>query len=242
MIVVANWKAYVESLTQAKELHALAKRLAKRATIVLAMPHPYLGAFSGSVPARAAQDLSLYESGAHTGEVTAAALSSLGVGYVIIGHSERRAQGESDEVVAKKVQLALKEKLVPVVCIGESVRDEDAKYLAVIRAQLAAVFTPLSQSERARVVIAYEPVWAIGKSSSEAIQPSDLGELVLYIRKVLAEYVSVRVAQKMVILYGGSADAVNARALLEGGGVDGFLVGRASVDPDTFSALVRSIT
>ncbi|HWH16202.1 MAG TPA: triose-phosphate isomerase family protein [Candidatus Paceibacterota bacterium] len=244
MLIVANWKAYVDSKEKAKKLYAAAKRLTPRADIVLAMPLPYLGLFGGATGAVAlgAQDVSVTTGGAQTGEVTAAVLGDIGARYVIVGHSERRAQGETDIEILEKVRRALAHKLTPILCIGESERDEEARYLGVVRGQLAAVFGELSQKERLSLVVAYEPVWAIGKTAAESIMPSDLGEMVLYIRKVLGEYLPGKSALEVPILYGGSAEPENARGLAGGSGVDGFLVGHASVDPVIFTALVKAVS
>lgn len=244
MLIVANWKAYVDSKEKAKKLHAAAKRLTSKVQIVLAMPFPYLSLFTGTKGAVAvgAQDVSVTTGGAQTGEVTAAMIADVGATYVIIGHSERRAQGDTDEIVLEKVRRALAHKLIPIVCIGERERDDEARYLSVVRAQLATVFSTLSQKERLSIVVAYEPIWAIGKTAADAITPTDLGEMVLYIRKVLSDYLPGKSALKIPILYGGSAEPTNARALAGGSGVDGFLVGHASADPVVFTALVKAVS
>lgn len=246
MLIVANWKAYVQSQTKAKQLFATAKRLATNADteIVLAPPAPYLGLLAPGNRSRvafAAQDLSLGTGGATTGEITAALLSELGVTYAILGHSERRALGETDEIVSEKVRHALANKIIPIVCVGERERDADAKYITLLRAQISAVFSPLSPKERLHTVIAYEPIWAIGKTASDAITPTDLAEMILYIRKVLGEYLPGKGASKVRIIYGGSVEPGNARLLASGTGIDGFLPGHSSVDSDIFSALVKSV-
>ncbi len=246
MLIVANWKAYVQSPVKAKQLVASAKRLATHADteIVLAAPAPYLGLLAPGNRSRvafAAQDLSVSTGGAATGEITAALLSGLGVTYAILGHSERRALGETDEIVSEKVRHALANKITPIVCVGEKERDIDAKYLTTLRAQIAAVFSPLSQKERMQTVIAYEPIWAIGKTAAEAITPSDLSEMILYIRKVLGDYIPGKGVSKVRIIYGGSVEPSNARALASGTGIDGFLPGHSSVDSDMFTALVKAV-
>lgn len=240
MLIVANWKTYVDTVEKAKKLRLTARRLTDKANIVLAMPYPYLGMFGKSKVGLAAQDIS-ESTKVDTGEVTGSMLASVNASYVIVGHSERRARGEGDALILEKVRRALAHKLTPILCIGESERDMDAKYLAVVRAQLHAVFQPLSQKERLSVVVAYEPVWAIGKTASESIQSTDLAEMVLYIRKVLGEYLPGKSAAKVTILYGGSTEPGNVRALAAGSGIDGFLVGHASVDAPTFAALVKAI-
>ncbi len=249
MLIVGNWKAYVESKAKAKALCASAKRLNAKGTheVVVAPPLPYLGLLAPAKPTAkgsglAAQDVSITVGGAETGEVTAGLLKELGVSYVIVGHSERRARGEDDEVVTEKARHALAHGMTPILCIGETERDADAHYLKKIRAQVTALMAALTPKERLSVVIAYEPVWAIGKSDQEAITPSDLGEMVLYIRKVLADFMPGRANQKVRILYGGSVDATNARALAVGTGIEGFLVGRASTDVAGFAGLVKALS
>lgn len=241
MLIVANWKTYVDSAEKAKKLHLAARRLTDKANIVLAMPYPYLGMFGKSKVSLASQDIS-ETTKVDTGEVTGSMLASVNASHVIVGHSERRARGESDTLILEKVRRALAHKLTPILCIGESERDMDAKYLSAVRAQLHSVFHPLSQKERLSIVVAYEPVWAIGKTASESIHSTDLAEMVLYIRKVLGEYLPGKSAAKVKILYGGSAEATNARDLAGGSGIDGFLVGHASVDAASFAALVKAVS
>lgn len=243
MLIVANWKAYVESKQKAKALFASAKRLSgtKGMEIVLAPAAPYLGLLAPanrSKVAFAAQDISDTTGGAATGEVTAAACADIGVKYVIVGHSERRARGENDALIAHKAQHALAHGLTPILCVGERARDADAQYLSFIRSQITSVFSILTAQERLQMVVAYEPIWAIGHSAAEAITPSDLTEMILYIRKVLAE----QVAGNIRVLYGGSVEPGNARDLAGGSGIDGFLVGHASTDPKEFTALVKAVS
>ncbi len=252
-MIVANWKAYVAQPDAAKALVATARRLAGKGSgknaprIVLAPPAPFLGMLMRADSAKdpvafCAQDLSDSTGGAATGETTAALLSALGVRYVILGHSERRAMGETDALIASKVQHALAQGLAPIVCIGERERDPASEYLHFLRAQIAAVFEPLSQKERAQIVLAYEPLWAIGKSAAESIAPADLHEMALYIRKVLAEYLPGQGAQAVPILYGGSVEPGNIRDLAAGSEVQGFLIGHASVDAASFAALVKAVS
>jgi len=248
MIIAANWKAYVESAATAKALAAAARRLAGKGenTIILAPPAPYLGLLASgkgkeAAFALAAQDVSDSTGGAATGETTAALLADLGVAYAIIGHSERRAMGETNELVASKVRHALAHSLTPIVCIGERERDAEASYLQFLRAELAAVFEPLSHGERTRIVLAYEPIWAIGKSAADSIHPSDLQEMVLYMQKVLADYLPGQGAAAIPILYGGSVEAENIVSLATDTGVQGFLIGHASASVASFSALVKAL-
>lgn len=250
MLIIGNWKAYVEDPKKALLLLEAAKKLVairgkgKKLEIVLAPPAPFLGMLSAGNKSKVsigAQDVSETTGGPQTGEVSVGAVKSIGVRYVILGHSERRARGESEASISIKAQHVLSQGLIPVVCVGESERDAEATYLHVLRAQIAAVLGPLQPDERERVVIAYEPVWAIGKSAAEAITPRDLHEMVLYIRKSLGDLVAQAAISNVRIIYGGSVDEGNIRVLAEDGGVDGFLVGRASTDPKIFTALIEAV-
>lgn len=248
MLVVSNWKCYVDTPQEAKQLLTTAKRLAARSRkvkLVLAPPAPYLAflaAGNRTKVAFASQDVSDATVRAATGEDSAMMIRAAGARYAIIGHSERRARGESDVLVAEKVKRALGDGLIPIVCIGEKERDEDASYLAFIKKQIAAVYSPLSPKERTLIILAYEPVWAIGKSAGDALASADLAEMVLYIRKVLNEYLPGKNAKSSLILYGGSVEASNVRSITDGSGIDGLLVGRASSDPTTFSALIKALS
>ncbi len=245
MLIIANWKAYIESVEKGKKLFAAAKRLSAKHEIVLAPPAPFLGILAHGNRSKVsfiAQDISRTTGGAQTGENTAAAIREAGATYALIGHSERRAMGEDNALVAKKLQHALAQGLTPVLCIGERERDAEGQYLAFLREEIESAFASLSQKERLQVVIAYEPIWAIGKSAAESITATDLTEMVLYIRKVLADLLPGRGASRARVLYGGSVEPENARALAQGSGIDGFLVGRASVEPDSFAALVKAVT
>lgn len=247
MLIAANWKAYVEDLAKAKKLTALAKRLAasSKHTLVLAPPAAFLGTLAAnnrSKVAFSAQDVSATTGGAKTGENTAAALASAGATYTIVGHSERRAAGDTDDIVAEKLAHALAQGLTPVLCVGERERDGSGRYLGFVREELASALKPLTAKERGRVIIAYEPIWAIGKSAADAIHVSDLSEMMLYIRKVLAELLPGKSASRATLLYGGSVEPANIRELAGASGTDGFLIGHASADPETFSALTKALT
>lgn len=246
MLIVANWKAYVEESAKAKKLFAVSKRLAKTtgSHIVLAPAAPLLGALAvrnKSEVKFAAQDVSVTTGGARTGEVTAQAYSAGGATYAIIGHSERRTAGDTDAIVADKLSHSLTHGLIPILCIGEHERDGEGRYLAVVREELTLAIEPLAPKERANVIVAYEPLWAIGRDAEHAIGPNDLAEMVLYIRKVLAELLPGKSSQRSLVLYGGSVEPGNVRDLAASSGVDGFLIGHASVDPHTFSLLVKQL-
>ena len=246
MLIIANWKAYVDDLKKAKKLFAVGKNLARttKSDIVLAPPAPLLGALAirnRSKVAFSAQDISVTTGGAKTGETTAGAYAQAGATYTIVGHSERRAAGDTDSVVAEKLVRAIAHELIPVLCVGEHERDGEGRYLAFIREELTAALTTLAPKERARAIVAYEPLWAIGKTAEAAINPNDLAEMVLYIRKVLAELLPGKSSAHSLVLYGGSVEPENIRSLAASSSVDGFLIGHASVDPAIFAQLVKEL-
>jgi triosephosphate isomerase (TIM) len=183
------------------------------------------------------QDVSAHDSGAYTGEISGAFLSALECSYVIIGHSERRTlHAESDEQVAAKVSAALRHNLVPIICVGETAEDLEkhgpsAVPVAQLRAALAGIDTA------ADIVVAYEPVWAIG--SGQAATPEQAEQVAAQLRTVLAELLGQDVAGKTRILYGGSVKANNIAAFMREPNVDGALVGGASLDLNEFASIVR---
>lgn len=247
MLIVANWKAYVEDIARAKKLLAVSKRLAKgtKNHIVLAPPAPLLGVLTANNKSNitfSAQDVSVTTGGALTGEGTAAAYAAAGATYAIIGHSERRAKGDTDTIVAEKLVRALAHTLTPILCIGEHERDGEGRYLGFIREEMTVALSALAPKERGKVIVAYEPLWAIGKTAADAIPPNELAEMTLYIRKVLAELLPGKSSARSLVLYGGSVESGNIRDLARTSSIDGFLIGHASVDPRTFTELVKQLT
>lgn len=246
MIIVANWKAKVGSVADAKKLIVASKKLADARihTVIVAPSAPYLGLFSLENKSKlqfAAQDITLTDGGAQTGEVTGAMLATLKAKYVIIGHSERRALGDTDADVLVKIKHALSSGLIPIVCVGEKERDAEAQYLSLLRAQIDSVYTGIQVKHHDSIILAYEPIWAIGKSASEGITPDDLTEMIHYIRKVLSVYLPHKKVEKVSILYGGAVEPSNAKALASSTGLNGLLVGHASTDSKLFTTLVKAL-
>lgn len=234
--------------------------------LVLAPSYTLLGAVAAATkPARsnsrsggnsfvrvAGQALSPYEDRAHTGGVSAAMLKAVGATWTIVGHSERRGApggaglpaqtGESNESVRAQVMRAQEEGLGVILCIGEAERDPSGTHFSVVAGQLASALQSGVAGKpgvvSSKLVIAYEPVWAIGKSSEDAMHPGDLREMVIFIRKTLADILGRPAGVRIPILYGGSVDATNAAPLLQEGDIAGFLVGRASADIDSFLELL----
>ncbi|RIQ21156.1 triose-phosphate isomerase [Jiangella rhizosphaerae] len=186
-----------------------------------------------------AQDLSQHDSGAYTGDISGAMLAKLGCTYVVVGHSERREyHGETDELVAAKIKAAYKHELTPILCIGEplEVRQEN-RHVEHTLAQLDGALDGLGAAQAASIVVAYEPVWAIG--TGEVATPDDAQEMAAAIRERLAKLYSAEVAAGVRILYGGSVKAANVKPIMEQPDVDGALVGGASINADEFALIAR---
>ena len=186
-----------------------------------------------------AQDLSAHASGAHTGEIAGSMLAKLGCTYVAVGHSERRADnGEDDGLVNAKVKAAVAAGLVPILCVGEplDVRQEGRQVEHTL-SQLDGALADVTAEQATTIVVAYEPVWAIG--TGEVATPEDAQEVCAAIRTRLAELYSGGLADGVRVLYGGSVKAANVAAIMAQEDVDGALVGGASIDPDEFVGIVR---
>jgi triosephosphate isomerase len=188
----------------------------------------------------AAQNCADKESGAYTGEVSASMVASTGAKYVILGHSERRAYyGETPEILKEKVKLALANGLTPIFCIGEVLEEREAnKHFDVVKTQLQASLFEFSAEDFAKIVLAYEPVWAIG--TGKTATPAQAQEMHAFIRETLIEKYGKEVADETSILYGGSVNAGNAKELFSNVDVDGGLIGGASLGVDKFLPIVEA--
>lgn len=186
-----------------------------------------------------AQDMSAHESGAYTGEISANMLTKLQANYVLLGHSERRAyHNESDELVNAKAKLALKNKLTPMIAVGETLEIRQAgNAVSHTVSQVKACFKNITADKAKEIVVAYEPVWAIG--TGEVATDEDAQEMCFEIRAALEKIYSNEIGQKIRILYGGSVKPSNIAGLMEQADIDGALVGGASLDPDEFIKIVR---
>lgn len=242
-IVAGNWKMNGSKESVSLLVNGLLKMEGSSAQVVVAPAFPYLSQvsemLSGSHIVLAAQNASDQPKGAFTGEVSTSMLNDFGVKYVLAGHSERRSlYGESDAMVALKVKAILAEGLIPMLCIGETLEERESdKTLEVCERQLNAVIELVGIDAFENIVIAYEPVWAIGTGvSASAEQAQDVHES---IRKYLSTF-SVSVSQRSQILYGGSVKASSSQALFAMPDIDGALVGGASLDADEFIAIIKA--
>ena len=247
-IVVANWKAsnniYKES---EKKINLLFKNLGKDKSKVDLIIAPNflqlfrLKSFFKRTLNLSAQDVSSFEDGSHTGEVTALSIKDSGIDYVIIGHSERRGQGDTSDIVIKKVKNAIKNDFKIILCIGEKERDENVEYLKIIENQIISVFSNVEKNKHENIIIAYEPVWAINNKNNLSIDAHSLHSMVIYIRKILLEKYGENVSKNTNIIYGGSITVDNAQDILWNGEVQGLLIGRASWEVDSLVNIIKNI-
>ncbi|USG68511.1 triose-phosphate isomerase [Brevibacillus ruminantium] len=243
-IVAGNWKMF-KTIADAKQFADAVKEQKKVAGVeqVICAPFTALSALAealqGTEIALGAQNMHFEEQGAFTGEISPLMLKEIGVRYVIIGHSERRQYfNETDESVNKKTKAALQHGLKPIVCVGESLEEREAgKTAEVVGTQTKAALSGVSVEQLADVVIAYEPIWAIGtgKSSTSA----DANETIAIIRSVIAEDFGQEAAAAVRIQYGGSVKPENIASYMAESEIDGALVGGASLTADSFIQLVQ---
>ncbi len=245
-LVIGNWKMNPRTLAEARKNFLSIKKEAgkyRNVDVALAAPFVYLPELSTSASAGlalAAQNVSAEKEGAYTGEVSAGMLKGLKTKYVIIGHSERRAMGETNALIAKKMQAVLASGMTPVLCVGETERDHDMWYLGAVKTQLEECLAGVPKSAFGKIVIAYEPVWALSSTENRRdATPEDFEEMRIYIQKVLADIAGGAV-NNLTILYGGSVDEKNAWGFLSLGNADGLLPGRASLTPKKFAGIIRA--
>ncbi|MBI2109068.1 MAG: triose-phosphate isomerase [Parcubacteria group bacterium] len=244
-LIVANWKMNPRTPKEARALFQSTKRTAGHLTkvqTVVCPPAVFLGLFSPLVSRNCflgAQDMFWEKEGAYTGKISPAQLHALNVSYVILGHSEERALGETNEDIQKKIRAAFEYRLNAILCIGEKERDHEGHYLSFLKEQIKKSLGKIPGKELGRLIIAYEPIWAIGALAKKADTPRALLEIVIFIRKVLSDMYDKSIAFQISILYGGSVNAQNAEAFLKDGGVNGLLVGRASLDTKEFTEILK---
>lgn len=247
-LIIGNWKMTPATLDAAKKRFQAIRRVAlkhKKIEVAICPPAPFIVplatmAKTGKISI-GAQDVSVHTEGSHTGEVGASMVETSGATMALIGHSERRAAGDTDAIVSSKITQVLKTDMTIVLCVGESVRDEHGEYLNYIKKQIKEGLTQLSRSQFSQVIIAYEPIWAIGRKDNIAITSHDLHQMVIYIKKFLRESWGETLASIVPILYGGSVTAENAHDVLWNGEVDGLLVGRASWEVESLESIFKAI-
>ncbi len=245
-IVAGNWKMNLLPSDVKNYSAALMKLYGKNhfceavVCVPALMAIPMLRALRGSKIAVGVQDVSAEDSGAYTGEISAAMLADAGVKYVIVGHSERRRMhGETNAMIAKKLRQVLAAGMTPILCVGETLEERDGELAEdVVRLQLRSALYGLTGLDMRHVVIAYEPVWAIG--TGRTATPAEAQQMCEGIRAAVRKLFGARVARAVTIQYGGSMNPANAAQLLSQPDVDGGLIGGASLDPEKFYQILEA--
>lgn len=246
-IVAGNWKMNTtvpEGVALAKEVSEAVKAAAPKCDVIICVPFTHLvpvaGVIDQSVLGLGAENCADHKSGAYTGEVSAPMVASTGATYVILGHSERRQYyGETSETLREKVALALENGLKPIFCIGEKLEQrEDGTYNEVVSRQIEEGLFNLSAEDFGKIILAYEPVWAIGTGKTATADQAE--DMHAHIRKVVENKYGNAVAENTTILYGGSCKPSNAAELFAKPDVDGGLIGGAALDAASFMGIVNA--
>ena len=243
-VIAGNWKMNMlpnEAIEYIEKFEPLVKDTQNEVILCV----PYTDLFYALLSAQntnikiGAQNMHFAESGAYTGEVSGKMLKSIGVEYVIIGHSERRQYfNETDETVNKKIKSALAHGLKPIVCVGETLEQREARETEkIVTNQIAKAFEGISSENLENIIVAYEPIWAIG--TGKTATKEDANNTIMQIRKKLAEIYGQNEAEGVIIQYGGSVKSSNAKELFEMSDIDGGLVGGASLKAEEFSKIVK---
>lgn len=247
-IVAGNWKmnnTYDEGIQLCKEILENGPELGENESCIIGAPFIHLASLSslinGSDYQLAAQNCHAEESGAYTGEVSADMLKSVGVEYVILGHSERREyQGEDSALLLNKVKRVLSKGMYPIFCCGEQLEEREANtHFELIKKQISEVLFTLTEEELSKITIAYEPVWAIGTGKTASSAQAE--EMHAFIRSLISDKFGANAADNCTILYGGSCKPSNADELFACPNVDGGLIGGASLNSTDFIALIESL-
>ncbi len=246
-IVAGNWKMNTnlqEGVALAKEINEALKAAQPKCDVIIAVPFTHLASINALIdPAKlglGAENCANHKSGAYTGEVSAPMVASTGATYVILGHSERRQYyGETSEILKEKVALALENNLTPIFCIGEVLEErENGTYNEVVKKQIEEALFNLSAEDFGKIILAYEPVWAIGTGKTATDDQAE--DMHAFIRGVIADRYGKEVAENTSILYGGSCKPSNAPQLFAKPDVDGGLIGGASLECGSFMGIVNA--
>lgn len=246
-IVAGNWKMNTnlqEGVALAKEINEALKAAQPKCDVIIAVPFTHLASINAVIdPAKlglGAENCANHKSGAYTGEVSAPMVASTGATYVILGHSERRQYyGETSEILKEKVALALENNLTPIFCIGEVLEErENGTYNEVVKKQIEEALFNLSAEDFGKIILAYEPVWAIGTGKTATDDQAE--DMHAFIRGVIADRHGKEVAENTSILYGGSCKPSNAPQLFAKPDVDGGLIGGASLECGSFMGIVNA--
>lgn len=244
-IVIANWKMNPATVKETEKLFIGVNKFVskiKKTEVVVCPPFIYLERMKklSKKIILGGQDAFYGDIGAFTGEVSGEMLYNLGVRYVILGHSERRALGEDNVLINKKVKDVLNIGLTPILCVGENNRDDNHEYFNLVKMQVTECLKGVNKNSFSKIIIAYEPIWSISSTINRRdATANDSSEMAIYIRKVLSDISTPEIANKTRIIYGGSVNERDAGEFLQNGGVDGVLVGKASLSVEKFIKIIQ---
>ena len=241
-IVAGNWKMNLNK-AEAEILYnnLESKSYPEDVEVIIAPPSIYLNSFSNaSKVSISSQDVSANNNGPFTGEFSAEMLHSINLRFAIVGHSERRTfHKETDLLIFQKVEMLLKHGITPIFCCGESLSDRESKnHFSVVKSQLSQIISNLSPKDFSEIIIAYEPVWAIGTGLTA--NPQDAQDMHSFIRVLISEAFGSEISELISILYGGSCKPSNAKELFSMNDIDGGLIGGASLDSESFESIINS--
>lgn len=246
-IIAGNWKMNPDNLEEARAIFSGIKRAAEKTQnthVVICPPFMFLSLLAKNQTPKltvGAQDIFHEVSGPYTGEISPVMVKNSGATHVIIGHSERRVLGDTNEVVNKKILAAVREDLNVIFCVGEEKRDSEGSYLEFIKQEIIQGLAKVQKKFLFNLTIAYEPIWEIGKNDRNVMAGKDIHEMAIYLKKILGDLYDPVSAEKVPILYGGSASSFNAEDIVKDGHVNGLLVGRQSLRPEEFGEILRIV-
>ncbi len=233
-----------ESLQEAKKIFSKIKRLSSKVKgeLIICPPDIYLSvliaSYNGKKISFGTQDAFWENKGSYTSHVGPGMIKSTGAEYVIIGHSERRfVDNETADTISKKVLSAVTAGLTVILCIGEKHRDQNAEYLTILKEELRQCLKRIDKRMMAKIIIAYEPIWAVG--ARNAMLPADIHGMTIYLRKILTEFYDKQIADNTPILYGGAVNTENVHDIIKDGEIEGLLVGRESLNPEGIIHIVQ---
>ena len=238
--VIGNWKEFVQTSEKAKDIVSKIKQPTFlgicKGVLVICPPYTQIENIRGKKIKIGAQDVSQYEEGAHTGEITAKMLKDAGVKYCIVGHSETRKEGVTDEDVSSKTKALIKEDITPIICFSE---EGEEKRFSEIARQVRCVFNSIDAKDVGKCIVAYEPTGHIG--GERALDSENMKAASLLIKDLAREIFGEGYRDSFKVIYGGSVSRNNIERIMKEGGVDGVLVGRASTDPEEFNEIIKKV-
>jgi triosephosphate isomerase len=246
-IIIGNLKQNPNTVAEVKKIYSLWNKLAlghKKISFGLCVSPVFITEGKKSLKTKTmlySQKVSSTNNGAHTGEISATQIKSVGARGALVGHSERRGMGETNENIKDQVQNLIQEKMHTILCVGEKVRDGN-NYIQEVEEQIVAALGGLKKTDAVYITVAYEPVWAIGSNATRPATENEIHEMAIVIHKKLIEIFGKKNGSEIPILYGGSANSTNAKSILAIHHINGFLLGRASLDKVEMCKICSEIT